>query len=154
MTYAYKRPTRFQLEERLQRVEELLKQGYNGKQISEKTGIALSTTERYVQTVTKRSKAKREEIQGDTLESRALIIRQKYKELAAVCQEILDRKNASPYDKIQAGKTLLACENNIYNMIKSGTIQGNNNQKMDIKDLDIGKEHNNTTKKKKGDNEV
>jgi len=103
--------------------QRLLDQGLNGKQIAEKLGVGKSTGERYVQTVTKRNKAKWDELKSESLEDRALLIKNHYEDLAKECEEILHDKSKSPIARIEAGKTMIACQNNIYNMLKDGPIK-------------------------------
>ena len=118
-----KNPTRYELELRLMETQRLLDQGLNGKQIAEKLGVGKSTGERYVQTVTKRNKAKWDELKSESLEDRALLIKNHYEDLAKECEEILHDKSKSPIARIEAGKTMIACQNNIYNMLKDGPIK-------------------------------
>ena len=62
---------------------------------------------------------------NESLESRALKIKKKYQELADVCDSIVHDDKKSPRDRIEAGKTGIACENNIYNMLKDGPLKLN-----------------------------
>jgi IS30 family transposase len=118
-----KNPTRYELELRLIETQKLLEQGYNGKQIAEKLGVGKSTGERYVQTVTKRNKAQWDELRSDSLQDRALLIKHHYEDLAKECEEILHDKSKSPIARIEAGKTLVACHNNIFYMLREGPLK-------------------------------
>lgn len=117
------RPTKYELELRLMEVQRLLDQGLTGKEISRELCIPVSTCERYVNTVYRRSKVKWEEVEKESLENRAFVIKEKYEKLAYISELILDDDSKSPKEKIEAGKTMIACHLNIYNMLKYGALK-------------------------------
>jgi IS30 family transposase len=117
------RPTKYELEGRLIQVQKLLDQNKNVTEIAEAMGLAKSTASRYINTVFQRSKVKWDEVRSESLQDRALLIKNHYEDLAKECEEILHDKSKSPIARIEAGKTLLACHNNIYNMLKDGPLK-------------------------------
>jgi IS30 family transposase len=116
-------PTKYELEKKLIGVRKLLNQGETGKGISKKMNIPLRTAERYIQRVYEQDKDHWSRLSTESLEHRALIIKSHYEKLAKICESILEDEAKSPKDRIQAGKTMIACHNNIYNMLKYGPLK-------------------------------
>jgi IS30 family transposase len=117
------KPTKYNLSNKLDQIRKLLDQGEKGKEISKKLNIPLRTTERYIQRVYEQDKEKWSEIANESLENRALKIKSHYERLAKISESILHDESKSPKDRIEAGKTMIACHNNIYNMIKDGPLK-------------------------------
>ena len=117
------RPTKYELEGRLIEVQKLLDQNLNCTEIAQRMGLAKSTASRYVNTVFQRSKVKWDQVRSESLEDRALLIKNHYEDLAKECEQILHDHSKSPIARIEAGKTMIACQNNIYNMLKDGPLK-------------------------------
>lgn len=103
----------------------MLKEGLSKDKIMELTGLADRTIRNYTHIIHERDKIEWDKEAKESLEGRALIIKKKYQELANVCETILKDEKKSPRDRMEAGKTGIACENNIYNMIKDGPLKLN-----------------------------
>jgi IS30 family transposase len=116
-------PTRYELEKKLIDVRKLLNQGETGKGISKKMNVPLKTAERYIQRVYEQDKESWSSLATESLEHRALMIKSHYEKLARVSEEILHDESKSPKERIKAGKKMIACHNNIYNMLKYGPLK-------------------------------
>ena len=117
------KPTKYYLANKLNQIRRLLDQGETGKGISKKMNIPLRTTERYIQRVYEQVQEEWSSLATESLEHRALMIKSHYEKLAKISEEILHDESKSPKERIEAGKTMIACHNNIYNMIKDGPLK-------------------------------
>lgn len=113
----------YQTEADIARCRELLNQGYTKSKIMELMNIPDRRLREWTKIIHERDKIAWEDQANESLESRALIIKKKYQDLANECEKILHDEKKSPRDRIEAGKTGIACENNIYNMIKDGPLR-------------------------------
>jgi IS30 family transposase len=116
-------PTKYELERKLIGVRKLLNQGETCKEISKKMNLSLRTAERYIQRVHEQDKESWSSLATESLEHRALMIKSHYEKLARISEEILHDESKSPKERIEAGKTMIACHNNIYNMLKYGPLK-------------------------------
>ena len=91
----------------------------------ELTGLSDRMVRNYTHEIHEQDKELWKSQASESLESRAFIIKKKYQELADECDKILHDEKKSPRDRIEAGKTGIACENNIYNMLKDGPLRFN-----------------------------
>src|SRR5688500_7379406 len=103
------KPTKYNLATKLDQIRILLHQGEKGNGISKKMNIPLRTTERYIQRVYEQDKQKWSDIASESLENRALKIKSHYERLAKISKSILHDESKSPRDRIDAGKTMIAC---------------------------------------------
>jgi hypothetical protein len=150
--YKHRRRTVYEREQLYHKVQKLLEKGFNGKQISKEIGVPMSTTGKYINTVTTRQKRKWQEESNITLEDRVLEIKNYYERLAEVAEEIMNDPQKSSKDRMDAGKLLLACKNNVYNMMSSGSLKVRTT--LNSKDIDVFKiaacsQESETSKKKK-----
>ncbi len=116
----------YQTEAEIAKVRQMLQDGLTKSKIMELTGLADRTIRNYTHIIHERDKELWKDQANESLENRAIIIKKKYQDLADVCDTILKDEKKSPRDRIEAGKTSVACENNIYNMIKEGPLRFNN----------------------------
>jgi hypothetical protein len=119
------KPTQYELESRLNHVRKLLSEGKNGLEISEIIQVPYSTVQRYVHTVTERQKEKWDEIEGESLESRAIKIKSYYENIAKKAEAIIDKDDITAKELEIAGKLLIACHRNIYEMLRYGPLRFN-----------------------------
>ncbi|MGH9972704.1 MAG: LuxR C-terminal-related transcriptional regulator [Nitrososphaeraceae archaeon] len=117
-----KKSTKYQLQNKLVQIRKLQDEQKTNREISDIMNIPMRTVEFYVRRIYDQDKEVWEKLETESLESRALIIKRKYEELAEICEAILDHDQRSPRDRLEAGKTLFACHLNIYNMIKNGPL--------------------------------
>jgi len=110
----------------LNKVRSLLQEGLTKNKIMELTGLSDRQVRNLTRKIHEQDKIIWKDQANESLENRALIIKKKYQHLADVCEKIVDDETKSPRDRIEAGKTSIACENNIYNMIKEGPLRFNN----------------------------
>jgi len=108
---------------KLEQVRKLQDENKTNKEIAEIMKIPLRTVLFYVKRIHDQEKTKWQEIEKESLISRALTIKKKYEELAKLCEIILHDEKKAPRDRIEAGKTMIACHLNIYNMIKDGPLR-------------------------------
>lgn len=117
---------KYQHEEMVARIRQLLKEGNNRNKIMELTGVSDRSLRNIVHTIHEQDKIKWKEEANESLESIAFTIKNKYLNLGKVCDAIMNDDKKSPRDRIEAGKTSIACSNNIYNMVKEGPLRFNN----------------------------
>jgi len=116
----------YQTEARIDQIRMMLQDGVSREQIMKSIP---DLTDRQLREYTKKIHEQDKELWKDqaneSLENRALLIKQKYQKLAKECDEILEDKTKSPRDRMEAGKLSIACENNIYNMLEKGPLRFN-----------------------------
>ena len=117
------RSTKYQFQKKLEQIRKLQDEKKTNKEIADIMKIPLRTVVFYVKRIHDQEKAKWQEIEKESLISRALRIKRKYEDLATLCYQILHDEKKSPRDRIEAGKTMIACHLNIYNMLKDGPLQ-------------------------------
>ena len=107
------------------KIRSLLQEGYTKEKIMELTGLSDRMIRNYTHEIHEQDKELWKQEASESLDSRALTIKRKYQELADICDAIKNDDKKSPRDRIEAGKTSVACDNNIYNMIKEGPLRFN-----------------------------
>ena len=115
----------YQTDAEIAKVRQMLQEGLSRDKIKESTGIPDRRLREYTQKIHEQDKEFWRDQANESLENRALIIKQKYQELANVCESIMRDDKKSPRDRMEAGKTSIACDNNIYNMIEKGPLRFN-----------------------------
>jgi hypothetical protein len=119
------RYTQYQLEMKLIEIRDYQNKGMTTKQISEITGIPIRTLTYYNKKISEKYKEIWDDITKESLEGRVLLIKEKYEKLARKAEEKLNDPKASTKDIDTAGKLLIACHLNIYNMLKNGPLKIN-----------------------------
>ena len=105
-----------------QTIRKLLEEGNNRTRISELTKIPQRTVDRYIHNIHEANKEQWKEISFESLENRALLIKEKYEKIAKIAEGRIDDPEISTKDLDIAAKLLMGCHNNIYNMIKDGPL--------------------------------
>lgn len=121
----YELTEHYKAEAKIAKVRSLLQEGLSRDKIMELTGLTDRRLREYTQIIASQDKELWKEEALESLENRALKIKKKYQALADVCDVIMNDDTKSPRDRIEAGKTGIACENNIYNMLKEGPLRFN-----------------------------
>ena len=116
----------YKTEALIAKVRSLLQEGLTRDKIMESTGVTDRQLREYTRLIAEQDKELWKEEALESLENRALKIKRKYQALADVCDTIMNDDSKSPRDRIEAGKTGIACENNIYNMLKEGPLRFSN----------------------------
>jgi hypothetical protein len=117
------RSTQYQLEMKLNEIREYQDKRMTNKQISELTGIPIRTLTYYNKKISEKDKMIWDDMAKESLEGRALLIKEKYEKLARKAEEKLDDPESSTREIEIAGKLLIACHLNIYNMLKDGPLK-------------------------------
>ena len=108
------------MQQRLEEIRSLQQKDKTLAEISAILKINPRTVEYYS---TKIYREDREKIEKDSLAGRANIIKSYYEKGTKMCEAIMDDEKKSPKDRIDAFKTLVACQNNIYNMLKESPLR-------------------------------
>lgn len=103
-------------------IRKLLEEGNNRTKIAEIVGIAQRNVDRHIQKIHEQDRKQWKEITTESLEGRALLIKEKYEKIADKAEAIIDQEDVSAKDLDIAAKLLMGCHNNIYNMIKDGPL--------------------------------
>ena len=106
------------MQQRLDKIRSLQSDNKSLKEISQILGIPLRTVEYYSRKIYQKDNEHWQQMEKESLQGRANIIKSYYEKGTAMCEEIMDDEKKSPKDRIDAFKTLIACQNNIYNMLK------------------------------------
>lgn len=107
------------------KIRQYLEEGLEKSKIVELTGLSDRMVRNYIHEIHEQDTKVWKDQATESLTSRAIKIKKKYQELADVCESIMRDDKKSPRDRIEAGKTSIACENNIYNMLEKGPLRFN-----------------------------
>jgi predicted transcriptional regulator len=133
---ANRRVSKYELELRLQEVQRLLDKGLKIKEIAKEIGVPVSSAGRYIQKVSKRNKLKWDDLERESLESRAIKIKAHYEKVARLAEERLDDPDISVKDMDIAAKLLIGSHINIYNMLKDGPLKLPSIKTKPLEDMD------------------
>ena len=117
------RPTKYELEGRLIEVQKLLDKNLNCKEIAQEMGLSLATASRYANTVYNRNKAKWDKIEHESLESRAIKMKELYERCALKAEKMIDDPNISAKELEIAAKICIGSHQNIMIMLKEGPLK-------------------------------
>jgi len=112
-----KKSTKFQLQQKLDEVRKLMSDNKSLREISDILGIPLRTVEYYSKKIFQQDKESWKAVEKESLEGRAEIIKSYYEKGSEMCEKIMNDEKKTPRDRIESFKTLIACQNNIYNML-------------------------------------
>ncbi len=108
--------------ERHRIIRKLKEEGNSNTKIAEVTGIPRRTVQDYVKKIHELDKTTWEDVSKESVESRAIIIKETYEKIIKKAEAIVDDPETKAKDLEIASKLLIGSHINIYNMLKDGPL--------------------------------
>ena len=115
-------PRRSDTNERHKIIRRLKEEGNTNTKISEITGIPLRTVQEYVKKIHELDKTTWEDVSKESVESRAIIIKETYESIIERASVIFNDPNTKAKDLEIVSKLIIGSHINIYNMLKDGPL--------------------------------
>lgn len=127
---------RYESEKLQQSIRQLLKENKSRKEIAEIVGVHERTVDRYIHNIHEEDKIRWSEIATESLTDRAIRIKEYYEKIADKAEQIIDSPDITAKDLDIAGKLLIACHRNVYDMIKFGPLKFPNSITVEAKPIE------------------
>ena len=127
---------RYESEKLQQSVRQLLTEGNNRTKIAEILEIHPRTVDRYIANIHEEDKVKWSKVASESLEDRAIKIKNYYEKIADLAEKKLDDPEISVKDLEIAGKLLIAAHKQVYEMLKYGPLKFTNSVTVEAKEME------------------